>query len=55
MEICGGKNKPLKFLVMAVANEDPLKSIAKEYDDAYMRLQYANYGIDYDEVMKGQN
>lgn len=55
MEICGGKNKPLKFLVMAVANEDPLKGIAKEYDDAYMRLQYANYGIDYDEVMKSQD
>ena len=54
MEICGGKNKPLKFLVMAVANEDPLKSIADEYDTAYMRLQYAYYGIDYDEMMKGQ-
>ena len=54
MEICGGKNKPLKFLVMAVANEDPLKSIADEYDTAYMRLQYAYYGIDYDAMMNGQ-
>lgn len=54
MEICGGKNKPLKFLVMAVANEDPLKSIASEYNTAYMRLQYAYYGIDYDEVMQTQ-
>lgn len=50
MEICGGLNKPLKFLVMPVANEDPLKTMAKELDDAYMRLQYANYGIDYDDV-----
>ncbi len=53
MEICGGKNKPLKFLIMAVANEDPLKTLATELDEAYMRLQYANYGIDYDEMMQG--
>ena len=50
MEICGGLNKPLKFMVMPVAKEDPLKTMAKELDDAYMRLQYANYGLDYDEV-----
>ena len=54
MEICGGTNKPLKFLVMAVANEDPLKSIANEYETAYMRMQYAQYGLDYDEVVQGQ-
>lgn len=52
MEICGGTNKPLKFIVMAVANEDPLKSLANELEEANMRLQYAYYGIDYDEVMK---
>jgi len=51
MEICGGYNKPLKFMVMAVANEDPLKSLATELDTAYMRLQYAYYGIEYDEVL----
>ena len=50
MEICGGYNKPLKFLVMPVANEDPLKTEAAELDEAYMRLQYAYYGIDYDEL-----
>lgn len=48
MEICGGKNKPLKFLVMPKAKEDPLKTLASELDSAYMRLQYANYGVDYD-------
>ncbi|MBR3353361.1 FKBP-type peptidyl-prolyl cis-trans isomerase [Candidatus Saccharibacteria bacterium] len=53
MEICGGMNKPLKFIVMAVAKEDPLKTLASELDEAYMRLQYANYGIDYDEMMAG--
>ncbi|MBR2831122.1 FKBP-type peptidyl-prolyl cis-trans isomerase [Candidatus Saccharibacteria bacterium] len=51
MEICGGYNKPLKFLVMAVANEDPLKSLSKEVDMAFMKLQYAKYGIDYDAQM----
>ena len=50
MEICGGYNKPLKFLVMPVENEDPLKTLATEIDDAYLRLQYAYYGIDYDEA-----
>ena len=50
MEICGGKNKPLKFLVMTKAKEDPLKSLAEKLDTAFMRLQYANYGIDYDSV-----
>lgn len=52
MEICGGYNKPLKFLVMVVANEDPLKTVASELDIAYLKLQYANYGIDYEEIYK---
>lgn len=47
-EICGGYNKPLRFLVMPVASEDPLKSAATNVDAAYMMLQYANYGIDYE-------
>lgn len=51
MEICGGYNKPLRFLVMAVANEDPLKTAASEVDTAFMKLQYAYYGIDYDTQM----
>ena len=50
MEICGGYNKPLRFMVMAVAKEDPLQTLAEEMDTAYMRLQYAYYGIDYDSV-----
>ena len=52
MEICGGKNKPLRFIVMAVAKEEPLKSLAAELDDAYMRYQYAQMGMDYDEMMQ---
>ena len=52
MEICGGYNKPLRFLIMAVAKEDPLASIAQELDTAYMKVQYAQYGLDY-EAMQG--
>ena len=48
MEICGGENKPLKFIVMTKAKEDPLKTLASELEEATMRLQYAHYGIDYD-------
>ena len=51
-EICGGKNKPLKFIVMAKASEDPLKTLAADLDTAYMRLQYAYYGMNYDDVVK---
>lgn len=54
MEICGGYDKPLRFLVMAVAKEDPLKTLAQELDTAYMKVQYAQYGIDYDEMMSQQ-
>jgi len=50
-EICGGTNKPLKFMVMAVANKDPLKTLAKELETASLRLQYASYGMDYDSLV----
>lgn len=51
MEICGGFNKPLKFIVMTMPKEEPLKSLADAVDTAYMRLQYAYYGMDYDEML----
>ena len=51
MELCGGTNKPLKFIVMAVPKKDPLKTLAEELDTAYMRYQYAAmYGVDYDKI-----
>ncbi len=50
MEICGGKNKPLKFLIMAKEKADPLNSLSLKLDDAYMRYQYSLYGIDYDSI-----
>lgn len=48
-EICGGYNKPLRFLIMAVPKEDPLKTASSDLDTAYLMLQYANYGIDYEQ------
>lgn len=54
-EICGGYNKPLKFLIMPVAAEDPLKTASKELDTAYMALQYANYGMDYEKEVVSNN
>ena len=35
---------------MAVENEEPLKSAAAEIDEAFMKVQYAAYGIDYEEL-----
>ena len=51
-EICGGTNKPLKFIIMTKAKEEPILSLADELDEAYMRLLYASNGIDYDEELK---
>ena len=50
-EICGGYNKPLKFIIMTKANEGSLKILANELDEASMKLQYAYYGIDYEAMM----
>ena len=52
MEICGGKNKPLRFLVMAVPVTESLKKLASEVDLAYMKYQYAvQYGVDYEQLL----
>lgn len=48
MEICGGYNKPLKFMVMAVENAGELKTVAAELDEAYLKVQYGYYGLDYE-------
>lgn len=50
MEICGGMNKPLRFLVMAVEKSDSLQALSQEVDTAYMRYQYALLGENYDEM-----
>ena len=54
-EICGGTNKPLKFMIMAVANEGSLSELAERYSLGQTKLQYAYYGLDYDEMMSGSS
>ena len=48
MEICGGYNKPLKFMIMAKRSDGSLKTLADQLDADYMRYMYAQYGIDYE-------
>ena len=50
MEICGGTNKPLRFLVMPVEKSDSLTKLSEELEAATMRYQYAQYGMDYDSM-----
>ena len=50
MEICGGYNKPLRFIVMAVPKEESLTALAEKLDEAYMKVEYAQYGVDYDSI-----
>ena len=50
MEICGGTNKPLKFMIMPKEKSGELYDLSTKLDEAYMRYQYALYGIDYDSI-----
>ena len=50
MEICGGYNKPLKFIIMPKEKGGELDAVSKELEETSLRLQYAQYGIDYDEI-----
>lgn len=49
-EICGGTNKPLKFVVMALEKTEPLATLVDELNSIGLELQYAYYGIDLSEV-----
>ena len=54
-EICGGTYKPLKFMVMAVPADDNLKQLSNNLTTASTKLQYAQYGIDYDQFVEEMN
>ena len=52
-EICGGKNSPLKFIIMAIEKTDKLAELLDAKQTAYYRyVYYSNSGMDYDEMMK---
>lgn len=43
-EICGGKNSPLKFIVMPIEKDENLAKISEELDQIYMEMIYTAYG-----------
>lgn len=43
-EICGGYNKPLKFIVMPIASDQQISTLTKELSDLWMQLIMAYYG-----------
>ena len=50
-EVCGAKNSPLKFVVMAIPYDEKLAGLLNDANTAYMRyVYYANYGIDINEM-----
>lgn len=49
-EICGGYNKPLKFVIMTLEKTEPLATLSDELELAATKVSYAMYGIDYDSL-----
>jgi len=43
-EVCGGYNKPLKFLVMPIADDQQISTLTQELSDIRMQLIMAYYG-----------
>lgn len=52
-EICGGKNSPIKFIVLAIYDKK-LADLISNAEHARMRyLYYANVGVDIDDINQG--
>lgn len=48
-EICGGTNKPLKFIILSKENDSNLTTLVNELQLAYLKYMYAMYyGMDYE-------
>ena len=48
-EICGGTNKPLKFIILSKENDSNLATLVNELQLAYLKYMYAMYyGMDYE-------
>ena len=43
-EICGGKNSPLKFVVMPIESDAKYKELSSKLNDLRMQIYYAMYG-----------
>lgn len=53
-EVCGGYNKPIKYLIMAKENQEPLKTALEDINTASIMMQYAEMGIDYEKEAAAQ-
>lgn len=50
-EVCGGTNKPLRFIILAREYDENLAKMSDELQLAYLKYQYAMYyGVDYDSI-----
>ena len=50
-EVCGGTNKPLRFVILSKEYDEDLTKISDELQLAYLKYQYAMYyGVDYDSI-----
>lgn len=47
MEMCGGYNTPLKFIVLAIERDETIAKLNAELDEISMQLYMAMYGIQY--------
>lgn len=48
-ELCGGTNKPLKFIILSKENDSNLATLVNELQLAYLKYMYAMYyGMDYE-------
>ncbi len=55
-EVCGAKNSPLKFVVLAIPYDEKLATLIADASTAYMRyVYYANYGIDINDMSQASN
>ncbi len=50
-EICGGTNKPIKFMIMTKEKSGVLEDLYEELQEANLKYQYALSGIDYEAMM----
>lgn len=46
-EICGGYNKPLKFIVMPIKSDEQIVQLTQQLSDIWMQLIMAYYGTSY--------
>lgn len=55
-EVCGAKNSPLKFIVLAIPYDEKLATLIADANTAYMRyMYYSSYGIDINDMSQEES